>query len=118
MITHTPYTIGKRYDLLGRFRVPGVPGEFEVRFNKERVKRPLLIVVHDKWQQADRREQIAPLMVLQYEADGREKCIEQIDADAVPAGDLNFSNILKSQAVELCRKLVGWNSLGHVAAYN
>lgn len=80
MITHTPCTIRERYALLGSFRVPGVLGKFEVRSNNDRVKRPMLIVVHENWLEAGRRERVAPVVVVQLEADGRKNVIEQQDA--------------------------------------
>ncbi|KLU17168.1 MULTISPECIES: hypothetical protein [Xenorhabdus] len=91
MITHTPFTIGDRYALIGSFSVPDVPGQFEVRTNSERVKRPMLIVVHDNWHEAGRRDRITPVIVIQFEADGREKCIEQ--KEAMPSKTMNLTNL-------------------------
>ncbi len=79
MITHTRFTIADSYSLLSSFCIPGVCGKFEVRAFIDRVERPRLIVIHDKWHKAERRERIAPLLVVQFEADGNKKCIQQKD---------------------------------------
>lgn len=81
MITHTRFTIADDYALLGSFDVPGVQGKFEVLSNSNRVKRPLLIVVHENWHDAGRRERVAPVVVVQVEEDGRKHVIEQKDSD-------------------------------------
>lgn len=80
MFTHTRFTIADDYALLGSFGVPGVQGKFEVRSNLTRTSRPLLIVVHEKWHDVGRRERVAPVVVVQIEADGRKKVIEQKDS--------------------------------------
>ena len=80
MITHTRFTIADDYALLGSFGVPGILGKFEVRSNVTRKNRPLLIVVHEKWHDAGRRERVAPVVVVQLEADGRKNVIKQEDS--------------------------------------
>ncbi|WP_369115932.1 hypothetical protein [Edwardsiella tarda] len=101
MITHSRYTLAERYSLLDSFCVPDIPGRFEVRLNNERVNRHLLIVVHDGWRQADCREQIAPLIVIQYEVDGSRKCIEQIDSHVIPMNVRVFSRMIKKHAIDI-----------------
>lgn len=93
MITHTPFTIGERYALLGSFDVPSVQGKFEVRSLTERVERPLFIVVHEKWKDASRRERIAPVVVVQFEADGRQRCINQ--REALPKATVDFEDFTR-----------------------
>ncbi|AUH01861.1 hypothetical protein CWC46_19880 [Prodigiosinella confusarubida] len=88
MITHTRFTIADSYALLGSLRVPGVRGKFEVRAFNDRVKRPRLIVVHENWHEATRRERIAPLVVVQFEEDGRKKYIEQKEETPFKSVDL------------------------------
>lgn len=90
MITHTRFTIADDYALLGSFGVPGVQGKFEVRSNSNRVKRPLLIVVHEDWQDAGHRERVTPVVVVQVEADGRKQVIEQ--KDSVFAKKMNLAD--------------------------
>lgn len=97
MITHTRFTIADSYALLGSLCVPGVQGKFEVRSFTDRVKRPRLIVVHENWHKAARRERIAPLVVVQFEADGRKNCIEQ--TDKTPFKDVDLAD-LSRRAVE------------------
>nr|UPI13730.1 hypothetical protein BNIPNGOD_00064 [Salmonella enterica subsp. enterica serovar Typhimurium] len=41
----------------------------------------MLIVVHENWQQATRRDRVVPLVVVQFEEDGRKKCIEQKETE-------------------------------------
>ncbi|ECX5877014.1 hypothetical protein H0K60_004473 [Salmonella enterica] len=77
MITHSRFTIADSSSLLGCLRVPGVQGTFEVRSFMDRVKRPRFIVVHENWHDAGRRERIAPVVIMQFEADGRKECIDQ-----------------------------------------
>lgn len=98
MITHTRFTIADDYALLGSFGVPGVQGKFEVRSNMTRNKRPLLIVVHEDWQDAGRRERVAPVVVVQFEADGRKQVTEQ--KGSVFAKKMNLADFSR-RAIEL-----------------
>lgn len=111
MITHTRFTIADSYALLGSLRVPGIQGKFEVRSFIDRVKRPRLIVVHENWQDATRRERIAPVVVVQFEADGRKKCIEQKDETPFKGVDLAD---LSRRAMELLQ----WNEHGKLACHH
>ncbi|MBL5885622.1 hypothetical protein I7V28_19150 [Lelliottia amnigena] len=77
MITHSRFTIADSSSLLGYLRVPGVQGSFEIRSFMDRVKRPRFIVVHENWHDAGRRERIAPVVIMQFEADGHKECIDQ-----------------------------------------
>lgn len=88
MITHTRFTIADSSAFLGNLRVPGVQGKFEVRSFIDRVKRPRLIVVHESWHDAARRERITPLIVVQFEADGSQKSIEQQEETQFKGVDL------------------------------
>lgn len=111
MITHTRFTIADSYALLGSLRVPGVQGKFEVRSFTDRVKRPRLIIVHENWHDAARRERIAPLVVVQFEADGRKNFIEQQDETPFKGVDL----------AELSRRAVDffqWNEHGTLACHH
>ncbi|KYN63143.1 hypothetical protein FJP62_14135 [Pantoea vagans] len=91
MITHTRFTIADSYALLGSLRVPGVQGQFEVRSLTERAERPRFIVVHENWKDATRRERIAPVVVFQFEADGRNKCIKQ--QDNIPFKEVDLADL-------------------------
>jgi len=91
MITHTRFTIADSYTLLGYLCVPGIQGKFEVRSFTDRVKRPRLIVVHENWCNAARRERIAPLIVVQFEADGRKNFIQQ--QDETPFKDVDLTDL-------------------------
>lgn len=77
MITHSRFTIADSYAFLGSLDVLGIQGKFEVHSLKDRVDRPRLIVVHEEWRKANSRIRIKPVAVVQFEADGRKKCIEQ-----------------------------------------
>lgn len=112
MFTHSPFTIADNYALLGSFVVPGVSGKFEVRSNNDRVKRPLLIVVHENWHKATRRDRVAPLVVVQFEEDGRKKFIEQ--KDAMPSAKaMNLADFSR-RAVELFQR----NEHGNLACHH
>ena len=80
MFSHTPQTIAKQYSLLGQFCVPGIQGKFEVRSHNGRKTRPLLIVVHESWERASRRERVAPVSVVELEANGEQHQIQQDEA--------------------------------------
>lgn len=67
-------------------RVPGVQGSFEIRSYMDRVKRPRFIVVHEN--DAGRRERIAPVIILQFEADGHKECIVQQAENSFKGQDL------------------------------
>lgn len=111
MITHTRFTIADSSALLGSLSVPGFQGEFEVRSFTDRVKRPRLIVVHEDWHFAGRRERVAPLMVVQFEADGRKKCIEQKDETPFEGVDLAD---LSRRAMEFLQ----WTEHGNLACHH
>ncbi len=98
MITHTRFTIADDYALLGNFGVPGVQGKFEVRSNKTRKSRPLLIVVHENWRDAGRRERVEPVVVVQLESDGRKKITKQ--EDSIFAQKMNLADFGR-RAIEL-----------------
>lgn len=80
MFSHTPQTIAKQYSLLGQFCVPGIQGKFEVRSHNARKTRPLLIVVHEGWEKASRRERVVPVSVVELEANGEKHQLQQDDA--------------------------------------
>ena len=111
MITHTRFTIADSSALLGNLRVPGVQGTFEVRSFNDRIERPRLIVVHENWPDAGRRERIAPVVVVQFEADGRKKCIQQ-------QSDAPFKGV---DLADLSRRAVAffqWNDHGKIACHH
>ncbi|KLG51209.1 hypothetical protein [Escherichia coli] len=111
MITHSPFTIADNYALLGSFCIPGVQGKFEVRSNNTREKRPMLIVVHENWQQATRRDRVVPLVVVQFEEDGRKKCIEQKETELSKSVNLaDFSR----RAIEFFQ----WNEHSNLACHH
>ncbi|EPL9849226.1 hypothetical protein RFD81_004808 [Klebsiella aerogenes] len=111
MITHTRFTIADSSALLGSLRVPGVQGEFEVRSFTDRVKRPRLIVVHEDWHFAGRRERVAPVMVVQFEADGRKEVIEQQDETPFKGVDMA---VLRRHAADFFQ----WNEHGKLACHH
>lgn len=111
MITHTRFTIADSYALLGSFRVPGVQGKFEVRSFIDRVNRPRLIVVHENWHDAGRRERVAPIIVVQLEADGRKKVIEQ-------KGETPFNGVDLADLSRRAMDFFQWNEHGSLACHH
>lgn len=111
MITHTRFTIADSSALLGSLRVPGVQGNFEVRSFIDRVKRPRLIVVHENWQDAGRRERVAPVVVVQFEADGHKKCIEQQD-------DTPFKGVDLADLARRAMEFFQWNEHSKLACHH
>lgn len=107
MFTHTKWTIGKTYRKVASLSLAGVPGCFEVRLNNDRIKRPLLIVVHDSWIAAGRKR-VAPVVVIQYEDDGQKETIMQMDAEWAANIDLmDLADRADSAAERYWRTLEG-----------
>ena len=111
MITHTRFTIADSSALLGSLRVPGVQGKFEVRSFNDRVERPRLFVVHENWHEAGRRERIAPVVVVQFEADGRKKSIEQ-------QGETLFKDVDLTDLSRRAVKFFQWNDHGKLVCHH
>ncbi|MBE5203488.1 MULTISPECIES: hypothetical protein [Pectobacterium] len=71
MITHSPHTIANRTERIGRFSVPGVLGDFEVRSMKNRKERPVLMVLRSDWENTPTYSKVKPVVEVTIEKNGQ-----------------------------------------------